>query len=107
MFEFWKRSGSAADVLKYREITCSDSASKPLTKPLRQSVVPILEQLAGVGQSGGGVRAGSTDVTRLWLSAASDHAVLSHLSHAFVFLDVRGAFASIERAFVFPTLDGA
>lgn len=96
LFQLWKGAGSTADLPRYRDITCVDSASKPLCRPLRAACMPLLEQVTGIAQSGGGVHAGCTDAARLWLTAASDFAMQAHKSHAFVFVDVRSAFASIE-----------
>ena len=104
MFELFKK-GDHFQPDCYREITCVSPLAKLLTRPLRKHVVPVLKNLAGASQFGGGLNGGGCDFTRLRLTVAMEAANLTKLSCGALFVDLSAAFSSITRHLVFPVSD--
>ena len=99
------KANSQSVVTNYRDVSLCNEGAKAEASLLRPHVVPVVRDNAGTVQYGSGCNYGCTEFPHLFVKATIDIAEIWGKSLGVIFLDVKTAFISMMREFVFDTVD--
>lgn len=104
MHELWKKIGTKAGIVNYRDITLVEHEGKPFVQFLREAVKFAVLALAPPGQCGSGMHAGSTDLCHMFVAQAFCMARARKLSCGMLYVDLVNAFSQVIRRIVLQDL---
>ena len=88
----------------HRDVLLADEAGKTLQANNRQVLNSVVSSATVSTQWGSGLHNGATDVVHLYMNACRDLAELRQLSVSCIFLDIKTAYASIQRELFLESL---
>lgn len=106
MHALFQNSGSPAVLANYREIILGDPDNEDQGAHLRTVTLPATHLSTSDTQFGSGLNGGGCDVPHLIAATITQYADVRSLSSALLFIDVKSAFASVQRSTVLTVDDG-
>ena len=102
----FKNSGSPSAITSYRDICLGDPDGKDHGAHLRSLSLPAVRLSTPDVQFGSGLNGGGCEIPHLIAAAVVQVADMQALSSALLFIDIRTAFAAVQRSSVVSTQDG-